>query len=482
MPRPLLPAARVAVLVVLAACGADALGAQGTGATRPLSFDEFYRLVHAAHPVARQARLAADQAGEELRVARGAFDPTLQASWSQKTFGGTEYYDYAEASLKVPTPLGADLKLGYERAAGSYVNPDRRTPAPGLVTAGLSIPLGQRILTDERRNAVAVARALRDAAEGDRAAAVNRLLLQATRDYARWYEAWRRTSLTRENVALAEFRAGAVRRRFELGEVPAIDTLEALLEVQRRAVQRAEAEQELFAAMLRVSAHLWDERGEPLDLPAGAVPSDAGLAPEPLDSAVAPDLLARAARQHPELRRIGGRVAQAEAQRRFAAQQVIPFVEGELSALSAGTRSFDVGGAGDAGENLKAGVTLRTPLLFVRERGRVNAASMRLEQQRLEAAWLRRNVALAVRTALNDLSVVERLIAVQRATVEQSRLLRDGEQRKFENGESTLFLVNLRDRSVLDEALKLAALEAKYVGARAELAVAAGEPAMLPRP
>ncbi len=123
----------------------------------------------------------------------------------------------------------------------------------------------------------------------------------------------------------------------------------------------------------------------------------------------------------------------------------------------------------------KAGLALTTPLLFMKERGRLNAASLRLEQQRVERARVRRDVANAVRIAANDLVTAQRLIDIQRATVAQAELLRDGEQRKFENGESTLFLVNARERLVLDERLKLAALEAKGLGARAELAVSVGD-------
>jgi outer membrane protein TolC len=81
----------------------------------------------------------------------------------------------------------------------------------------------------------------------------------------------------------------------------------------------------------------------------------------------------------------------------------------------------------------------------------------------------------AVRIAANDLVTTVRLLDIQRITVTQAELLRAGEQRKFENGESTLFLVNARERLVLDERLKLAALEAKALGARAELAVSVGD-------
>jgi len=73
----------------------------------------------------------------------------------------------------------------------------------------------------------------------------------------------------------------------------------------------------------------------------------------------------------------------------------------------------------------------------------------------------------------------QQLIGLQVMAIQQARFLRDGEFRRFEAGESTFFLVNQRDRQLLDEQVKLAAFEAKYAVARAALAVALGEPARL---
>ena len=63
-----------------------------------------------------------------------------------------------------------------------------------------------------------------------------------------------------------------------------------------------------------------------------------------------------------------------------------------------------------------------------------------------------------------------------------ARLLRDAEQVRYENGEGTLLILNLRERLVLDESVKLAAVEAKVAGARAALAVATGDRTLLVSP
>lgn len=52
--------------------------------------------------------------------------------------------------------------------------------------------------------------------------------------------------------------------------------------------------------------------------------------------------------------------------------------------------------------------------------------------------------------------------------------LRQGEQVRFENGESSVFLLNAREASLVTARLKLAELQAKYAQTQALLRWAAG--------
>lgn len=471
---------------LLASLAAVLLAQGGGGAaadsTRPLTFEEFYGVVARHHPVVRQARLLEAIADGDVRQARGAFDPTVTAVWDRKTFEGTRYYDYVEGSLKIPTPLGADIKLGYERSEGRYINSDRRTPASGLLSAGISIPIGQRLVTDERRTALAQARALRDYAAGERDAQVNKFLLTAAKLYGAWYEAYRRRLLADEAVGLADFRLRAVRARVQQGDAAAIDTIEARLELQRRTVQQLEATVDFRNASIVIEGLLWEGDGRPAPLPPGTVPSLDGLEPRPVDSAQVVAWRLVAEQRHPTLRKVVAKVRQAEAEQRFVRQQVwVPAAE-----LSYSPIGDEAGGAGALQDALgtsadaKLGGVFKLPLLALKERGKYSAVMGKLEQQRLELALARRDIGIAILTAANDLAALDSLLELQQQAVRQARLLRDGEQRKFEGGESTLFLVNTRERAVIDEEVKLIALQAKYAAARAALAVAIGEPARLP--
>ena len=445
----------------------------------PFTFPAFLDVILANHPVATQARLVADQARSDLRTAWGVFDPTITASWDQKTFGGTQYYNYFDAELKIPLPIGADVTVAFDRTMGRYFNPDRRTASNGTVDVGISIPLGQRIITDERRNALQLARAARDAGEADRTGIVNKLLFSAAKDYGAWYESWRRRVIAQGGEALAEFRLQAVRRRVSNGESAPIDTIEALLELQRRQVTRFETEASFYVASLDVTSYLWDDAGRPVPLPGDATPVLVGLESVGIDSTRLEALLDLATRRNPDLLKVQARIKQAEAQRLFNTQALLPLAEAKLAGLGNSDREQSFFDGERLDNNYKAGLSIKSPLLFLKETGRFASSGQRLEFQRLERDRLRREVEFDARAAIFDLFNLERLRQRQVANVRNASLLRDAEQVRYENGESTLLILNLRERLVLDEAVKLAAVEAKVAGARAALAVATGDRTLL---
>ncbi|MBL0940240.1 MAG: TolC family protein [Gemmatimonadaceae bacterium] len=445
----------------------------------PYTFPAFVDEVLANHPVAQQARLVAEQARAELRGAWGAFDPKVSAVWDQKRSGGTEYYNYLNSELRIPLPIGADVTVAYDRTMGRYINPDRRTNDNGTIYAGISIPLGQRIITDERRTALTQARAARDAGEADRVGIVNKLLYTAAKDYGAWYESWRRRAIAQEGEALAEFRLQAVRARVVNGESAPIDTIEALLEFQRRQVSRYEADASFYVSTLHLTAHVWSPDGRPAALPDDAKPVLDGLGRGGVDSTQLASLLDVAVRRHPELAKVQAKVKQAEAERLLATQGLLPFAEAKLAGVAGRGEDEPFFDRARLDDNYKAGLKISTPLLFLKESGKFGATGAKLEYQRFERDLLQRDLEYDIRSTIFDLANLERLLVAQTANVRNARLLRDAEQVRFENGESTLLILNLRERLVLDEAGKLAALEGKVASARGALALATGDRTLL---
>ncbi len=441
-----------------------------------LSLEQFLARVRASHPQVRQAALARQVADAELLAARGAFDPSLAATWDTKEFKGIGYFDELDVRLTVPTPWGLDFKVGWERAAGQIINPERATPASGLLSAGIAIPIGPRLLTDERRTAMRQAELAQGAADADLDATLARVLQSAARAWGMWAEAERRASIATEGVALAAFRLEALRRRVLEGDAAPIDSVEALAEVERRELARLDAVAASQSVRLTVESWLWRADGTPDRLAPDARPArEARLAGE-ANIAPSGNALAFLVARHPFVLQATARWRQAEAQRRLAAVSLLPSASVELSGLAAGRAIGDLNLPRADGSDTKFGSALRIPLFARRELGRLRAAEDRARSLLLERDKVKRDVEIEAERALIELRVVDAQIARQAALLVLQERLLAAEQQRFTAGESSLLIVNLRERAVLDERLRVAALVARRATALGTLAVALGTP------
>jgi outer membrane protein TolC len=89
---------------------------------------------------------------------------------------------------------------------------------------------------------------------------------------------------------------------------------------------------------------------------------------------------------------------------------------------------------------------------------------------------VKREVEIDAERALIELRVVDAQIARQAALLVMQERLLEAEQQRFTLGESSLLIVNLRERAVLDERLRVAALVARRATALGTLALALGTP------
>ena len=93
-----------------------------------LSIDEFYRIVLEYHPIVKQAGLLNQMAQQEVRLARGGFDPKLNLSLDRKDFQDKTYYDRLDGYVSFPTWFPVNPKVGIERNRGSFLNASETIP------------------------------------------------------------------------------------------------------------------------------------------------------------------------------------------------------------------------------------------------------------------------------------------------------------------------------------------------------------------
>jgi len=448
--------------------------------TAIITHAEFLALLEQYHPIARQANLNTKRAQQEIRQARGAFDPSLTGKYYGKTLNGKGYYNDWETALRVPTWFGVDVKAGWDRGTGPYINPQEYTATSGLSYVGLSVPLSQGLLIDERRTAVRVAQALAGLAEAERNAVRNKLLLSASKDYWEWALATERLRLLTSNEGVAANRFAATRQRVLAGDLAAIDSVEALTELQNRQAQRVAARVQWQNATLVASSYLWDADGRPRELPPTVRPQP--LPPPPSWRPLLPDTLAtlaaRAQERHPDLAKTRAKQAQLTLENRLALNKLLPKLSVDYNLLLPG-QPFALEGAqpfagGYSSNNYKLGLSFAQPILLRAERAKRQLMQLKLNDARYQLSNDQRQVANALQTAANDWqALLEQLRLQQQATANYQRL-RNGEQLRFEAGESTVFFINSREANLLAARQKLAELQAKFAQTQAQLRYAAG--------
>ena len=468
----------VLVLVLVMLLSAGRAGAQAPDSAA-LPHAEFLALVGQFHPVARQAALNPERAQQDVRQARGAFDPTVNGKYYGKQLKGTEYFHDWETYLRIPTWFGVDVKAGWDRGTGPYVNPQEYTASGGLSYVGLSVPLGQGLLVDERRTALRVAQALTGLAEAERRAIRNKLLLSASKDYWEWALATERLRLLAANEQVASVRFAATRQRVLAGDLAAIDSVEAQAELQNRQSQRVAARVQSQNATLVVSSYLWDAQGRPRELPAAAQPQP--LPPSFAWRPLTPDSLATLAAQaqqlHPDLLKTRVKQVQLGLENRLLLNKLLPKFNVDYNLLMPGRplegnpQPFQ---GGYSVNNYKLGLSLAQPILLRAERAKRQLNQIKLRDASFQLDNDQRLVGNALQTAANDWqALLEQLRLQQQATANYQRL-RDGELIRFDNGESTVFFINSREFSLLSARQKLAELQAKYAQTQAQLRYAAG--------
>jgi outer membrane protein TolC len=443
--------------------------------------DEFYQAILEHNPIVRQAALLPAEARAEVQQARGAFDPKLYSEYHRKNFGNTLYYDKWESGLKVPVwPGGFDVKVGYDRNRGEYLNPENVVPPTGLIALGVSVPITQGLLIDSRRNTLRQAQLAINMADADRLKLINKTIYDAAKSYWDWYLAYQQFRWTDQGLQLAQTRFQAIRRRALIGDAAPIDTIEALITVQDRRVQIQDAAVDLQNARLSLTAFLWSSRDgstpQPVDVPLTVIPQTAP--PNLANQIELNELIDRASQQHPELVKLATKQQQLTIEERYRRALLLPKIALDASLLSRGPLSE----ANNDGatyynfqpNNHKIGVDFAFPLFLRAERGKLRQVQLKNQQTGLERQQTGRDIVNEVQRAWNELATLEQQIATQQQTAANQQVLVRAEAAKFQLGESSLFLLNSRESKLIDYQVKLEELRAKHQKALANLWYAAG--------
>lgn len=418
----------------------------GPDRSAPLQVDEVVsRAIH-AHPLVQAASQERTIAAADLQSAEGAFDATWRTRGVVTPLGG---YPSAriDSVVEKPTPFGGTTFFaGYRWGSDDFAVYDGKleTNELGEVRAGVSAPLWRNGPTDRRRANIERAEAGTEIADWTVAQQRIDVGRAAALRYWEWVAAGHRVLLAERLLAITVARDGGIRARVEQGDLPAIEADENRRAILQRRHLVVAAERAREQAAIALALYLRDARGGPVAPDARRLPRP--MPPPPAIPADDVDGLARALAKRPDRARLGLLRRQAQVEERWADNQLAPAVD--VFAVA----SQDLGEGDPKREpfELEMGVLVEIPIERNQAEGRRAAA--RATMARLDA-----QEAFAVEQALADLQDARSaMIAATRrleiATAERalSEQLTVAERERFDLGESSLLLVNLREQAMLE--------------------------------
>lgn len=435
-------------------------------AQQVFSEKEFLAVVKQYHPVARSAAIGVRMARAGVTSSRGGFDPVFQTGNGRKEFDGISYYNESQTEVKVPTWYGADLYAGTETVSGLRTSPEKTKGTLSYV--GVSVPLLQNLLMDKRRAALQQAKILVEQSQAEQAVVLNDLLRDALVAYWEWWQAFRQLQLVDSSLQNARNRFGFIRKVYQLGDRPAIDTLEALTQVQTFEVARLDATAQQVKTALELSTYLWREGSQPYALPADVVPQSE----EETESLLLETLLSRAA-AHPELKQYKFKLAYLQVEKKLKFQSLLPAFNVKYHQLAKGSDLLQTAKAPLFQNNYRFGFSLSVPLRLSTGRGDYQQAKLKMEQTALEQANKQVQIQTKLRQYYIEWQQSANQLLVQTRAVANYAALQRGEEIRFQNGESSLFFINAREQKTLDARQKLVEVQAKNKKAAAAVKWAA---------
>lgn len=415
-----------------------------------LTLEEYIGYVKKYHPIVKQAQLTVAEGEAKLLKARGSFDPKIEVDYDKKNFKNTEYFDKLNTSFKIPTWYGIELKANYEKNDGTYLNPEFTTPNDGLYSAGVSVSLAKGLLMNQRMATLKNAKLFAQISEAKQELLVNEVLYDAIDSYFSWLKNHQEVKVYENYRTNADVRLKNVIKSFEAGDKAEVDTLEANINFKNRLLDLEKANINFIKSTLELSNYLWLENNLPIELNENMVPDSNTV--NKVDVILNTSILnfdENFIDNHPKIRALELKREQLNINRKLKLNNLLPKIDAQYNILSS---DIELGTFKTA--NYKAGLNISVPLFLRKERGDLKLAKLKLQDINFDLSATKVSLQNKVKATQQQIQSYETQRSITNDLVNDYKKLVNAEERKFNLGEGSLFLINYREAKLIETELK----------------------------
>ncbi len=430
-----------------------------------LNLDEYLSIVKKHHPFIKQANLLISKSEAKLLKSRGAFDPKIAADYNHKTFKKTEYYDILNASFKIPTWYGIEFKASIDDNSGEFLNPERNTSDQKLYNIGVSIPLAKNLLINKRMASLKKAKLYTKQAKAENQIAINTILHNATLSYFKWLKFYNEKEVYASVLENAKTRLIGVIKSYEVGDKPAIDTVEAHINYNTRKLNYTNSKLNYLKSSLEMSNYLWIN-DIPVEIQDSIKPNTKII--DKIDTLFGINNLGITdfdITTLPKLQALNYKFNSLKIDQKLKKNNLLPKINFDYNFLNQDAtpfRSYNTA-------NYKMNITVAVPLFLRKARGDLKLANIKLKDITLKTKATEVEITNKLKALNQEINSYTEQNEISNAIVGDYLSLLKGEERKFEIGESSLFLINYREAKFIDNQLKLIKVQNKLLYAKAAL-------------
>lgn len=430
------------------------------------SLEFFLNAVEKNYPKLKSAEAEKRISNAKRLEKAGAFDPVLTSVNEYLRVQDSFIPGKAKNAIHNESRVDLLTRSGIKLFAGARVNPnDTKTPfvptgRSGEYYGGLAVPLMRGLRINEKKAAEDQAKIGEPLANHVFASTRLELLLKAAAAYWEWVGARARIEISRNLLNIAKARVDQIKRRVDKGDLPGLDVAESEQEIHRREAALVKSERDFQKYAYLLSVFLWNESGNPAAVPAEKdVPA---LEPEPskISEADWSEGRRRAVELRPELKRIAMEREQARVDLRLAENMMLPVMDAYLA------QGADTGTQG-IGPVIRGGVSISAPLRQRTARGLVQSAKLKMQKLTYDETLERQRIQAEVDDAVSAVNTCCDRWNATLLEVKKAKLVENGERLRFKSGDSTLFLVNQRERASAEAQMRLTEVHTEYLQALA---------------
>ena len=434
-------------------------------ALKEFTYNEFLGYVKKYHPLVKNANLEINKAQANLMMARGGFDPKIEVDYKEKQFKNKEYYSILNSSFKIPTWYGIEIKAGFDNNEGIYLSPENTVPNQGLTSLGISIPLGQGLFINQRMADVRKAKVQMKLSQAERKLQAIAVLYDASIAYFNWKKTFSEVKLYETYSKNAQERFNAIKSLIKAGDKPAIDSVEAGITVKSRLLGLEDYKLKLNKAKLELSNFLWMENSIPLELADDLTP-EAALETTIQETLKTNDLLDTdfSIDNHPKINALESKIDILNVEKKLKANMLLPKIDIGYSYLAEPSYIDNY-----QFEDYKIGLNFYLPLFLRKERGSLKLAKYKIQEAEFILSLEKIQLSNKINAQKIEIQSLEKQKSIIKSLVTDNATMLQSEERLFTFGESSLFLINTREKNLISAQLDAIVLENRFFISNSEL-------------